>query len=140
MNIFALAPRVIDIFRVGGSVVDNAKGKNWGALGGSLGVLIYAIAQAAKALGYELPIDNATAERIGVGIASIAGVFVTYGTSAKVGLPGLAPMAGAGGGQPASEQGPLAAQAGSVEADAGVSNQVRPSGDPSNPSSGYLPG
>jgi hypothetical protein len=86
MNFFSLLPTVIDIFRKGSAVADDVKGRNWAALGGALGLLIYAIAQAAKRLGYDLPIDNDTAQHIGVGIASAAGVFVTYGTSKGVGI------------------------------------------------------
>lgn len=140
MNIFSAIPAAIDVFRKGSAVADDVKAQNWSDLGVAVGVLIFAGAQLAKGLGYALPIDHDTAMQIGVGIGAVAGLLGPRAISSKLGLPGLAPVAGAGRGSPASEQGPLAAQVGEPAADAGKADTVRPSSDPSNPSSGYLPG
>lgn len=76
----------LDIFRKGCSVADVVRAKNWSALGGVLSVLLFAMAQLAKEYGYDLGITPEMAERVAFGIATVAGVFVTYATSDKVGI------------------------------------------------------
>lgn len=86
----SLIPALFNCFRKGSAVADVVKAKNWGALGIALGALIAALANAAKALGYDIHMDPDTASQIGTGLAAVAGLFVTYGTSKSVGfLPPL---------------------------------------------------
>ena len=83
---------IFNAFRRGGSLVDVVRGKQWGAFAGVCGTFIMALAQVARAFGLDLALTSEAAEQIGLGIAAAAGVFVTYATSNKVGLPGLPPM------------------------------------------------
>ena len=73
--------------RTGSAVTDPALWKNRSALVMALSALIVAAAQVAKAYGYDLGIDNDTATAIAGGIGALVGVWSTYATSDKVGLP-----------------------------------------------------
>jgi hypothetical protein len=105
---FSVIPAAFDVLRKGGAVVDDAKARNWSALGGALGVLIYATAHLAKSFGVDLAIDNDTAMHIGVGLSSLAGVFVTFATSRSVGILPAKPAAPAAADDPAARVEPHA--------------------------------
>jgi hypothetical protein len=76
----------IDIFRKGSCVADAVKAKNLSALVGATAVLLYSLARIAKDQGYDLGISYEAARDIATGIGAIAGLFVTFATSDKVGI------------------------------------------------------
>jgi hypothetical protein len=86
-KLFAL----LGVFRHGNAVADPALWKNRAGMTMALTALITAIVAAAKAFGYELPIDGDTAALIAGGIAAVVGIWANYATSDKVGLPAKAP-------------------------------------------------
>jgi hypothetical protein len=77
----------LELARRGSAVTDPALWKNRSALVMALSAFIVAIAQVAKAFGHDIGIDNDTASAIAGGIAAVAGLWSTYATSDKVGLP-----------------------------------------------------
>lgn len=76
----------IDIFRKGSCVANAAKAKNMSAFIGALAVLLYSLASIAKDQGYDLGISYDAARDISAGIGALVGMFVTFGTSDKVGI------------------------------------------------------
>lgn len=82
-NLFSL----LDLFRKGTTVADPALWKNRSALVMALSAFIVTAAQVAKGYGYDFGIDHDTASAIAGGIAAVAGLFSTFATSDKVGLP-----------------------------------------------------
>lgn len=76
----------IDLFRRGSVVADPALWKNRSAATIALAGLIAALVQIARLYGYELPLDEDAILAIAGGIATVVGLFVTYGTSDKVGV------------------------------------------------------
>ena len=78
-----------DLLRKGAVVSQPALWKNRSALTLALTALILAGVKAAKGFGYELPITEADAATLAAGIAVLVGLFSTYATTDKVGIPGL---------------------------------------------------
>ncbi len=78
---------LLGLFRQGSALSDPAVWKNRSALVMALSGAIVAAAQVSKAFGHDFGIDNDTASAIAGGIAAVAGLFSTYATSDKVGLP-----------------------------------------------------
>lgn len=76
-----------NVLRRGSMVSDPALWKNRSGLAIALAGLIAALVQLAKAYGHELPLDEDSITAIAGGIAAAVGVWVTYATSDKVGLP-----------------------------------------------------
>jgi hypothetical protein len=149
MNI-TLIPKVLDVLRKGHSFADDVKSGKQAAIAAGLAALLAALA---PLLGSQINAHPWIAyffteqgiQVVAALIAGVVGLVYHFGSSADRGLLPAKPVdsaavAGEVRGPSAGEQGPLAAQAGSEQTNAGVANQVRPSGDPSNPSSGYLPG
>lgn len=77
----------IDVLRRGAAVSDPALWKNRSGLAIALAGLIAALVQLAKAYGHELPLDEDSITAIAGGLAAAVGLWVTYATSDKVGLP-----------------------------------------------------
>lgn len=71
----------------GEAVADPAKWKARQITGTMLGAAIIAAVHFAKAFGYDLPIDNATANTIGGGVIAAFNVVLTVTTSRHAGLP-----------------------------------------------------
>jgi hypothetical protein len=86
---------LIEVLRKGSSVADPALWKNRSAAAIALAGVLAALIQLAKAYGYELPVPLTHDELLAIagGVATVVGLFVTYGTSDKVGL--LPPKDGA---------------------------------------------
>lgn len=78
---------LFDVFRKGSAVADPELWKNRTALVVALSALFMAIAQVAKAYGYDLGVDQDTATALGGGVAAVVGLWGTFATSDKVGLP-----------------------------------------------------
>lgn len=76
-----------DVLRRGAAVSDPALWKNRSGLAIALAGLIAALVQLAKAYGHELPLDEDGITAIAGGLSVVIGLFVTYATSDKVGLP-----------------------------------------------------
>lgn len=78
----------IEVLRKGSSVADPALWKNRSALAIALAGVLAALVQLAKAYGYELPVPLTHDEILAIagGLATLVGLFVTYGTSDKVGV------------------------------------------------------
>ena len=77
---------LIDVLRKGSAVADPALWKNRSAIVIALAALIMAAAAAAKAFGYDFPIDNETALGLAGGIAAVVGLLGNFATSDKVGI------------------------------------------------------
>lgn len=77
----------IDLFRKGSAVADAARAKEKAAIVGTLSVFLYAAAEIAKEFGYDLGVSPEMAQHLAMFIGSVSGLFVTYATSDKVGLP-----------------------------------------------------
>lgn len=77
---------LIDVFRKGSAVADPALWKNRSAAVIAIAALIMAAVEAAKAYGYDLPIDSETALLLAGGIAAAVGLLGNFATSDKVGL------------------------------------------------------
>jgi hypothetical protein len=149
MNIFTAITGSFGVLRKGREFVDSVKSGKQVAITATLGVLLAAIA---PYIGGAINVHPWLAyffteqgiQMVGAVIAGVAGLVYHFGSSADRGLPAkpvdAAPVAGPTGGPSASEQGPSDPSLGSLAADASQSNTVRPASDPSNPSSGYLPG
>lgn len=77
----------LEVFRRGAAVSDPALWKNRSGLAIALAGLIAALVHLAKAYGHEIPLDEESILALAGGIATVVGLFVTYATSDKVGLP-----------------------------------------------------
>lgn len=75
------------VMRRGAVVSDPALWKNRSGLAIAIAGLTAALVQLAKAYGHELPLDEDSITAIAGGIAAVVGVWCTYATSDKVGLP-----------------------------------------------------
>ncbi|HJW55878.1 MAG TPA: hypothetical protein VJ577_11440 [Burkholderiaceae bacterium] len=85
------------LFRQGEEVVDPAKWKRHQVTATVLGALILAAIKVIKAFGYDIPIDQAAANDIGIGVLAVVNVVLTITTSKRAGLPArddLPPTAG----------------------------------------------
>lgn len=80
---------ILDLFRKGAAVSEPGVWKQRSALTLALTALILAGVKVAKGFGYELPITEADAATLAAGIAVLVGLFSTYATTDKVGIPGL---------------------------------------------------
>lgn len=77
---------MLDLFRKGSAVANPTAWKNHQVTATMVGVVIMAIVQLAKALGYALPIDDDTATAIAGGVIGVVNIVLTYVSSDKVGL------------------------------------------------------
>jgi hypothetical protein len=93
-----------------------------------------------KGTKYDPKMDDATIAYIAGGIYGVVNWLCTVVSTDKIGFTGRASVAGPAGNASASEQGPLAAQAGAAGPDAKPADPLRAGPDPANPTSGYLPG
>lgn len=84
----------LDLFRKGAAVSEPALWKNRSALVLALTALILAGCRVAKGFGYDLPITETDAATLATGIAVLVGLFSTFVTSDKVGLPPKLPPDG----------------------------------------------
>ncbi len=77
---------ILNLFRKGAAVADKESWKK-GQIGATvIGALIIAIAQAATAFGYPLPIPEELATQIGAAVIGVVNFVLTYITSESVGL------------------------------------------------------
>ena len=141
MNL-SVIPAAFNCLRAGEAVANPAAWKTGGeALKAVLAAFILSVQPVVKGLfGYDMHITPEVSGAVAAAVVWGVGLFFTAATSTTVGILPARKDDGPIRDASASEQGPLAAPAGGEQTNAGVANQVRPSGDPSNPSSGYLPG
>ncbi len=76
----------LDVFRKGASVIDQAKAKNRAGLGIAVGALIALAPPVLRLANIHVDISPEDAAQLGVAVATIAGLFSTFGTSDKVGI------------------------------------------------------
>ena len=84
----------LDLFRKGAAVSEPALWKNRSALVLALTALILTGCRVAKGFGYDLPVTETDAATLASGIAVLVGLFSTFATSDKVGLPPKLPTNG----------------------------------------------
>lgn len=78
---------LFDVFRKGSSVSDPKLWKNGGGAVIAVTSLLLALSKAARSFGYDLPLSEGDAGAIATGIVTAVGLFITFATSSKVGLP-----------------------------------------------------
>jgi hypothetical protein len=89
MNL-SIVPAFFDVFRKGSAVADDLRGpvKVGGmALSAVVGALALSINSLAKAAGYDIQIDQPTADAIGAVAAWVVGCLFHIATTDKLGLP-----------------------------------------------------
>lgn len=77
----------LSLFRKGQQIANPTLWKSRQITGTMVGVFLIALAQAASAMGYSLPLDEGTAATIGAGIVGLYNLVLTIITSRKAGLP-----------------------------------------------------
>lgn len=77
---------ILLLLKKGRVVTDPAKWKNRQVTSTILVGVIWALADTARAFGYEIPLDDATVDGLALGILSVSNVLFTIVTSDKVGL------------------------------------------------------
>jgi hypothetical protein len=98
----------IDLFRKGSAVADPQAWKERSAATIAVAGVIAALVQIAKLYGFELPLDQDAILAVAGGVATVVGLFVTYATSAKVGVLPPKPEADLPGGADRDVQNPEA--------------------------------
>lgn len=83
----------LSLFRKGQQIANPTLWKSRQITGTMVGVFLIALAQAASAMGYSLPLDEGTAATIGAGIVGMYNLVLTIITSRKAGLPAELPAA-----------------------------------------------
>ncbi len=77
---------LFSLFRKGSELADSEKWKSHQITSTMLGVFLLACVQAAKAFGYDLPINEETATAIGAGILGVVNVVLSIITSKRAGI------------------------------------------------------
>lgn len=75
-----------NLFRAGEQVQDPARWKGHQITANLVGGVLLAAVNVSRAFGYELPVDEHTANTIGAGVLAVVNVVLTVTTSAKVGV------------------------------------------------------
>lgn len=78
---------ILDVFRKGASVSDPKLWKNSGGAVIAVTALLLALSKAARSFGHDFSLSEADASTIAAGIVTAVGLFITFATSDKVGLP-----------------------------------------------------
>lgn len=92
-----------DVLRVGSQVADPVAWKKRQINGTIVAALILALVKLARGYGYEIPVDQETANVIGLAVIAVVNIVLTLATSQKVGCLSAAcpaddaPAAGDGG-------------------------------------------
>ncbi len=92
MSFIDKSKALFNLFRAGGTVANPKAWKTGQMTCTAVGGLLMSLAYIAKVFfGYELPIDQDTANAIGTGLIAVANIVLTIITSKHASLPGLDP-------------------------------------------------
>ncbi|QIB67191.1 hypothetical protein [Kineobactrum salinum] len=78
---------VLVLLKVGRVVIDPAKWKRRQISASILITAIWALADTARAFGYEIPVDGETVDALAVGLLAVVNWVLTLTTTDKLGLP-----------------------------------------------------
>lgn len=76
----------LNVLKKGQVVADPAKWKGRQVTTTVLVSFLWAVIEAARAFGYEIPVDAEAVDSIAVGVIAVVNVMLTYTTSDKVGV------------------------------------------------------